>query len=173
MSESLSAQALLPGDAFGRALFYVSRAFAAAGGLVLVAVVLMSVASIGSRWLLGRALLGDFELVQFGCAIAVAAFLPWGQMRGSHVFVDFFTSRASPATCRALDCAGAFLLGLCAALVAWRTLVGTLDLKGSSETSMLLGVPIWIAYALMTPSLGLLALTGFYTSWQKFSEKSA
>lgn len=168
MSEPLSVQVLLPSDPAGKLLFHVSRFFAAAGGLLLVAVTLMSVASIASRALTGQALLGDFELVQLGCAVAVAAFLPWGQMRGSHVFVDFFTSCAGPKTCAVLDGIGALLLAGGAALIAWRMSVGTFDLKASSETSMLLGVPIWMTYALMTPSFVLLALTGLYTAWTRF-----
>lgn len=173
MSEPLSVQVLLPSDPAGKLLFHVSRIFAVAGGLILVAVTLMSVASIASRALTDKSLLGDFELVQLGCAVAVAAFLPWGQMRGSHVFVDFFTTHASRKTRSILDGIGALLLAAGAALVAWRMAVGTLDLKASSETSMLLGVPIWITYALMTPSFVLLALTGVYTAWGKFRGDAA
>lgn len=168
MSEPLSTQVLLPSDPAGKLLFRVSRFFAAVGGLILVAVTLMSVGSIASRWLTDTSLLGDFELVQLGCAVAVAAFLPWGQMRGSHVFVDFFTTWTRPKTRAVLDGIGALLLAACAALIAWRMAIGTLDLKESSETSMLLGVPIWYTYALMTPSFVLLALTGLYTAWGKF-----
>ena len=168
MSEPLSTQVLLPSDPAGRVLFHVSRFFAAVGGLLLVAVTLMSVASIISRAIGDKALLGDFELVQLGCAVAVAAFLPWGQMRGSHVFVDFFTMAASQKLRDRLDGIGALLLAAGAALVAWRMVVGTIDLRDSSETSMLLGVPIWYTYALMTPSFMLLTLTGLYTAWLKF-----
>jgi len=135
---------------------------------MLVAVTVMSVASIASRTLTGSALLGDFELVQLGSAVAVAAFLPWGQMRGTHVFVDFFTTRLRPRAKELLDSGGALLFAVCAALVAWRMLVGTVDLRTSGETSMLLGVPTWYAYAAMAPSFVLLAATALYTSWVKF-----
>jgi TRAP-type C4-dicarboxylate transport system permease small subunit len=162
-----------PDDAIGRSLFLLSRGFAASGGLVLVAVSLMSVASIASRTLTGNALLGDFELVQLGSAVAVAAFLPWGQMRGSHVFVDFFTTGLRPRARARLDAIGALLLGFCAAVVAWRMLIATFEIRASGETSMLLGVPTWYAYLLMTPSFALLAATGLYTSWLKFRGREA
>jgi len=173
MSEPLASPICLPQDALGRTLFFLSRGFAGVGGLVLVAVSVMSVGSIASRALTGSALLGDFELVQIGSAIAVAAFLPWGQMRGSHVFVDFFTTGLGPRMRARLDAVGALLLGVCAALLAWRMLIGTVGLEASGETSMLLGVPIWYAYGLMLPSFMLLSATALYTSWRKFRGEPA
>lgn len=168
MSEPLWQEAFAPKDWVGRALFRLCRWFAVFGGLVLVGITVMSVGSITSRALTGRPLLGDFELVQMGCAVAVAAFLPWGQMRRSHVLVDFFTLAAGARTRHLLDSLGALLLGACAALVAWRMALGTVDLKASGESSMLLAVPIWYAYALMLPSFILLALAGLYSAWSEF-----
>ena len=163
----------VPRDPVGRVLFHVARGLATVGGLLLVAVALMSVASIVSRALIGTALLGDFELVQIGGAVAVSSFLPWGQMRGSHVRVDCFTTTLSRGRRAVLDGLGAGLLGVCAALIAWRMLVGAFELHASRETSMLLGVPIWSAYALMIPSFVLLALTAFYTSWRSLRGETA
>lgn len=173
MSESLGAPLPAPSDALGRWLFHVSRGLAAFGGLVLVAITLMSVASIASRFLTAKGLLGDFELVQLGCAVAVASFLPWGQMRGSHVMVDFFTEGINPRAKNWLDALGALLLALCAAAVAWRMVIGTLDLRASQESSMLLGVPTWYAYALMTPSFAVLAATALYSAWRRLKGRAA
>lgn len=167
MSEPFGTPLPLPPDPLGRWLFHVSRGLAAFGGLVLVAITLMSVASIASRFLTAKGLLGDFELVQLGCAVAVAAFLPWGQLRGSHVMVDFFTAGIRPRAKDWLDAFGALLLALCAAALTWRMVIGTVGLRDSQESSMLLGVPTWYAYALMTPSFALLALTALYTVWLK------
>lgn len=172
MAESLGAPLPPPPDAIGRWLFHVSRGFAAAGGLILVGITLMSVASIASRFLTSKGLQGDFELVQLGCAVAVAAFLPWGQMRGSHVMVDFFTEGAGPRTKQVLDALGALLLAICAAVVAWRMVVGTLELRASQESSMLLGVPTWYATLLMIPSFALLALTALYSARLKWQERA-
>lgn len=172
MSESLGAPLPAPPDPLGRWLFHISRGLAALGGLVLVAITLMSVASIASRALTSRGLLGDFELVQLGCAVAVAAFLPWGQMRGNHVVVDFFTEGLRARGKDWLDAIGAALMALCAAVVAWRMVIGTLDLRASQESSMLLGVPTWYAYALMTPSFAVLAVTALYTAWRKLTRRA-
>ena len=173
MSEPIATPARLPQDGIGRALFHLSRAFAAIGGVILIAVCIMSVASIASRTLTGNAMLGDFEIVQIGSAIAVASFLPWGQMRGSHVFVDFFTTGLGPRARARLDALAALLLAVCAVVIAWRMVIGTVEIKASGETSMLLGVPTWYAYVSMSPSFVLLAATGLYTSWLKFKESQA
>ena len=37
-------------------------------------------------------------------------------------------------------------------LFAWRTVVGTISVKGSGETSMVISMPLWWTYALMAPS---------------------
>jgi TRAP-type C4-dicarboxylate transport system permease small subunit len=101
-----------------RTLELLAKASAFAGGAVFVVMIGMSATSIASRTLLGRPLPGDFELVQLGCAIGVAAFLPWCQMRRGNIIVDFFTARLSPRAQNLLDAVGALLLALVMALVA-------------------------------------------------------
>ena len=70
------AQAGAAPDAAGKWLGRICRWFAVVGGVVLVAMTLMSVGSIVGRSLFGKPIPGDFELIQIGCAICVAAFLP-------------------------------------------------------------------------------------------------
>jgi TRAP-type C4-dicarboxylate transport system permease small subunit len=139
------------------------KALALAGGAILAALTLMSVASIGGR-LAGRPIQGDFELVQMGCAVAIAFFLPYCQLKRANIIVDFFTVRAPARARRALDAAGSFLLAAAMALLAWRTGAGTLAMKAGGETSMIMGVPLWYAYAAMTPGFALAALAGLYTA---------
>ena len=172
MSEPRDEDAFAPADPLGRLILGICRAFAIAGGLVLIAMAVMSSASILSRWLLGRALVGDFELVQMGCAIAVSAFLPFCQMRRGHVIVDFFTV-GLPRRMRArFDGCGALLLAACAALIAWRMAIGLADARASGESSMLLAVPVWYAYAGMVPSFALLAIAACYSAWSDFCGRS-
>jgi len=89
MSEEIYAQAAGP---LGRVLGAACKLLALLGGAILSALVLMSVASIGGR-VIGRPIQGDFELVQFGCAIAIAFFLPYCQLSKGNIIVDFFTVR--------------------------------------------------------------------------------
>jgi len=147
----------------GRTLEFLCKAFALAGGAILAALTLMSVVSIGGR-IANRPIQGDFELVQFGCAIAIAFFLPYCQFKRANIIVDFFTVRAGARAQRTLDAAGSLLLAAALGLLAWRTGAGTLAMKAGGETSMIMGVPLWYAYAAMTPGFGLAALAGLYSA---------
>jgi TRAP-type C4-dicarboxylate transport system permease small subunit len=148
----------------GRTLEFLCKAFALAGGAILAALTLMSVVSIGGR-IAGRPIQGDFELVQFGCAIAIAFFLPYCQFKRANIVVDFFTVRSSARAQRTLDAAGSLLLAAAMGLLAWRTGAGTLAMQAGGETSMIMGVPLWYAYAAMTPGFGLAALAGLHSAW--------
>lgn len=164
ISEEIHAQAAAT---LGRALGAACKLLALLGGAVLSALVLMSVASIGGR-MMGRPIQGDFELVQFGCAVAIAFFLPYCQLNQGNIIVDFFTLRARPRTRGVLDALGAVLLAVVMALVAWRTGAGAVAMKAGGETSMIMSVPLWYAYALMTPAFALTALTGLYSAWRRW-----
>jgi len=155
-----------PTDPVGVLLFRLCRAFALAGGFVLVAMMLMSLVSVVGRGVFNKPLPGDYELVQLGCAIAVAAFLPFCQMRGGHVLVDFFTANARPAVRATLDTLGALLLAVAAAVFTWRITAGALSFKDANDQTTILEIPTWWAVALMVPSFALFSAAGFYTAWQ-------
>jgi TRAP-type C4-dicarboxylate transport system permease small subunit len=164
---SAPGQGDVPGG-LGGAVVHASRALALAGGALMVGLIFLAVASVVGR-LVGAPIPGDFELVQFGCAVAVAMFLPYGQLARANIIVDFFTARAAKRTRGMLDAAGAVVLGLVMALLAWRTAVGALDLRASHETTMITSVPIWWAYALMCPAFALTALTALYTARESWN----
>jgi TRAP-type C4-dicarboxylate transport system permease small subunit len=150
----------------GGALERAAKAFAFAGGAVMVAMLAMSVASIAGRTFFGGPVQGDFELVQLGCAVGIAAFLPWCQWRRGNIIVDFFTTRLPPRAQSALDGVGALLLALVMALVAWRATEGALSVYASGERAMISRYPQWIGYAAIVPSIALTSLVGLYTAWE-------
>jgi TRAP-type C4-dicarboxylate transport system permease small subunit len=143
-----------------RALDVLARAFALAGGALLVAITGMSVVSIAARTVLGRPVPGDFELVQVGCGAAIAAFLPYCQLRRGNIIVDFFTTRASRRVQAGLDALGALLLAVVMAVLAWRAAAGMLTVRAAGEITMIVGFPVWLGYAAIVPSLALTALAG-------------
>jgi TRAP-type C4-dicarboxylate transport system permease small subunit len=161
-----------PRTAVGRLLTALAQLFAFAGGAVLTAITLMSVASIVGRWLLNKPVAGDFELVQLGSAVCVAAFLPYCQLRRGNIIVDFFTARTSERTQGVLDAFGALLLAIVMGLVAWRTGAGAVSVKSGGETSMIMGLPVWIAYALMAPCFGLTALIALHGAWTSLTGRA-
>lgn len=150
-------------DALGRFLLATSRYFAIAGGLVFVALVIMSIVSIAGRKLYGWPVPGDVELLQMCAAFAASAFFAYCHMVGGDVKVDFFTHNLPARVIDRLDAFGSLLIGLFGALIAWRTAAGALTLKEVGETSTILELPVWIAQALMVPGFVLMAIVGFYT----------
>lgn len=146
----------------GRFLQRCCDGCAAVGGTILVAIAAMTVTSVVGRAFFARPILGDVELVQLGTAVCVALFLPYTQLRGGNIIVDFFTQDARPRTRARLDGCGALLYALVMALVCWRLAAGCLAARESQETSVLMGIPLWIAYALMVPGFLLSAVIGLH-----------
>jgi TRAP-type C4-dicarboxylate transport system permease small subunit len=147
-----------------RALELGSTALALAGGLVLTALMLMSIASIVGRWLFSRPLPGDFELVEVGSGVAIFLFLPACQLRGANVIVDFFTTGLGRRAQSWLDALGALLYTLVAALFAWRLVFGGLDYLSYGERTMVLGMPLWWSFVLILPAMAWLVLVSAYTT---------
>jgi TRAP-type C4-dicarboxylate transport system permease small subunit len=156
-------------DPVGRALERLAQLLAIVGGLALTGVALMSLYSVAMRNLFGAPIQGDFELAQVGCAVSVAAFLPFTQLRNGNIFVDFFTQKASAGTKAALDGFGSLTVGLGLGLIAWRTGAGGLDAWRNQETTMLMGLPTWWAYASMAPSFAVASLAAFYSAWRHWA----
>ncbi len=132
--------------------------FAIAGGLAACAMALMTLVSIIGRAAFSQPIPGDIELTQFGTSICIALCLPWAQLHGSNIIVDFFTQRARERTLRVLDAFGALLLALMVGLLAWRTVVGGLSVRDSFGTTMILELPLWIFYVVLAPGLALTAV---------------
>ena len=141
-----------------------------AGGAILTAITLMAVASIVMRSLGFQPIQGDFELVQVALAGCIALMLPWCQLQGGNLTVDFFTVRLPKTMQRRLDALGAVLFALVMMLVTWRTCAGAISVKASNESTMILGFPLWIGYAAMIPGLllaGFAALQMARTAWKE------
>src|SRR5512147_1075485 len=138
-------------------LYRATEVWALLGGLILLAIALMTAWSATSGWLFGKPLPGDVELVEMLTAVSVFMFLPYCQATGANVTADLFTAKAGPRTVA--------LLGLLAALVAlgftllllWRMYLGLLDYRQFVETTTILRIPIWYAYLPILVSLALLA----------------
>jgi len=139
--------------------------FAVAGCAAACAVALMVVVSIIGRNAMSRPVSGDVELTQFGIALCISLCLPWCQLRGGNIIVDFFTQKSSPGTLRRLDAAGAALVALFTAVLAWRTGVGAVSVREAMETTMILDLPMWWSYAVLVPGLALTAVVAAIQAW--------
>ena len=137
----------------GRSLNWLAIAAAYAGGAVVAAVGIMSAVSIVGRSAIGKPITGDFELVEFGTAIAGSLFLAYCQTTYGHIVVDAFTLKISDRAREWLDRFGSLLMAVMFFVVGWRTIVGMVDMFRNHETTMLMSVPLWIGYAGMVPGV--------------------
>lgn len=140
----------------------LARRFALVGGLVASGLALMTVTSIVGRATLNLPIPGDVELVQVGIALCISLCLPWCQLHGSNIIVDFFTQGLRQRATRALDGLGALLLALMCALLSVRTAAGAVAVQSADEQTMILGLPMWWAYAMLAPGLALTAVLGVW-----------
>lgn len=148
----------------------LSRLMAYLGGLMLVALIVLTCVSVLGRslngflhgdfmeayapafstWALGIGVgpvNGDFELVEAGVAFAIFAFLPLCHMTGGHATVDVFTSHMSDRTNRFLQMVAAFLFAAVLVLIAVQLFAGLQSKMRSGQTTFLIEFPIWWAYA--------------------------
>jgi TRAP-type C4-dicarboxylate transport system permease small subunit len=155
-----------------RAVEALAALSALIGGLLLTAIVLLATVSIARRSTGYDPILGDFEIVQNGLAAGVALFLPYCQLRGANIIVDFFTARLSARARRRLDAIGALMVALTMLFVAWRTGAGAQAAIGSGETTMLLGLPLWITYSAMIPGFALTAVVALRMAWRDWTQRA-
>ena len=136
----------------------LAAAFALLGGLCALVVAGMTLCSVIGRNLFAQPVPGDVELSQIGIALAIALCLPWCQLRRGNIIVDFFTQAAPARLNGALERFGALLLAVMLGLLAWRTGVGAVAVDEAGEQTMILGLPMWWAYAILAPGLALTAV---------------
>ena len=153
-----------PTDPVGRTLLLSARVFALLGGIIMVGLAGMVVASVLGRWLFSAPVFGDFEMVGMGTAIAVFLYLPYCHMRRGNVIVDLFLSRTPKRLQIFFDVIGSVALATIASMLCWRMAVGGLETLETNETTYILALPLWWAFPFCVLAMGLLALCCLYTA---------
>lgn len=143
-----------------RFLNRVAWLFALLGGVIALAVALMVVVSITGRATMAKPIQGDVELTQFAIALAISLSLPWCQIHGGNIVVDYFTQRLPQRAIAWLDAVGALMLTAMGALLSWRAAVGAIGSRQTFEATMILDLPMWWVYASLSPGLALAAFIG-------------
>ena len=156
-----------PNDKFGRFLYDLAYILAILGGIILVIVILINFVSILSRIVFLNPLVGDFELVEIGSAIAISSFLPLCHLKKGNVIVDFITAKLNFKKIAFLDCVSSIIYGLIALFFTWRMFFGANDMFNYQEETMLLQFPVWIPFLPVTFSFGLLSLCCLYTFYRE------
>ncbi|HSR71461.1 MAG TPA: TRAP transporter small permease [Kiloniellales bacterium] len=153
-----------PADRIGRVIFAAARALSLLGGLLMVGLAAMVVASVLGRWLFLAPIPGDFELVAMGTAVAVFLFLPYCHLARGNVLVDLFLSGAPRRVQVLFDVLGALILAVIAGALAWRMVFGGVDIHHYNETTLILGLPVWLAFPFAVLGLALLCVSCLYTA---------
>ena len=160
-----------------RVVTFIARWTALAGGLVLIILTILTVASVSGRamltaanlhdsdsWLMpiypllrsvggffnglgAKPIPGDFELVEAGTGFAIFAFLPWCHLKRGHATVELLAGWYPTWLNHIIDIVANFLMLAVTVLLAWRHLLGTLDKVSYGETTFILQFPLWWGYA--------------------------
>lgn len=149
----------------GRAVIALARWLAVLGGLALLAIVGLVVASVVGRaliWLGLRPITGDYELVSVGMGFAVFAFMPWVHLERGHALVSLVTdSFGARANAWLLVVSDLLMLAL-SGFLAWRLYYGMLDKFAYHETTLLLRFPLGWAYALgLVGAVAMVVVAGY------------
>ncbi len=179
-----------------RALLFLSRLMAILGGIMLSALVLLTVFNIVMRlvdrlfhwmveaevmaglgqWLIDAGVgptLGTFELIEAGVAFVIFAFLPICQITGGHATVDIFTSAMSEGTNRILRGLTEVLFAAIMVLIAAQLFGGLVTKFTSGQTTLELQLPVWYSYAIGFIGAALAAIVAVYLGAVRFIEMAS
>jgi len=129
-----------------RVLGRVTEWLAIFGGALMLLVMVITVISVAGRALIGRPIIGDYEITEVASGIAVFMFLPYTQFTGGNIVAEFFTAGMSRRNQLRLDLVHNAIFACFAAFLGWRIALGGIDKYESLATSMLLRLPVWITY---------------------------
>ncbi|WP_341863637.1 TRAP transporter small permease [Gymnodinialimonas sp. 57CJ19] len=168
-----------------RALMSLSRLMAILGGMMLSAVILLTVFSVVMRvldrlfhwmkdadvlaglgqWMIDAGvgpILGTFELIEAGIGFVIFAFLPICQITGGHATVDIFTSQMSERTNRILRGVTEVIFAAVLVLIAAQLFGGMMGKLNSGQTTLELNFPVWCSYAIGLLGAVLAAVVSVY-----------
>jgi TRAP-type C4-dicarboxylate transport system permease small subunit len=169
----------------------MARALAITGGVVLIALIVLTCLSVIGRILNGighaefiennlafvvplfRAfgpINGDYELVEAGIALAIFLFLPWCQLNRGHATVELFTAKFPSLVNRWLALLWEVVFAATILLITWRLYVGMTDKMRYGETTFLLQMPVWWPFAACSIAAVLASVISLYTVYLRARE---
>lgn len=116
---------------------------------------------------------GDYELVEAGIALAIFLFLPWCQLNRKHATVELITSIVPASVNHLLNILWEVILTLTTLLITWRIFVGMNDKMRYGETTFLLQMPVWWAFAACTLAAFFASLVAIYCIYLRVTETAS
>jgi len=142
---------------------------AAAGGLILVFAILVTVASVVMARF-GRPVLGDIEIVSLAAGVAIAFFLPYCQMRGGNVVITIFTARLPRHWRAMLDLVMTIAFAVVVVVLTWRLMQGGIDAFNRGRASMFLQLPQWWGFAGAAVGMALWVVVTLFTTFEAWRD---
>ncbi len=140
------------------------RYWALAGGVVILALVLITAASALSNLLFNVPFSGEYELAKHFVGIAVFTFLPYCQLSGANVTVDIFTEGLGNRAKAAMLLFSSLLAAAFAILLLRQMSLGFGDYIRYPEETAVLHLPLWTAFPPILLSLALLLVASLLTA---------
>jgi len=176
-----------------RTIHFLARFTALIGGVVLIALILLTTFSIIGRSInkflhndffdttltsLSQFLLdlgvgeinGGYELLEAGVAFAIFSFLPIAQFYGAHATVDVFTSFLPRRANRWIAAFWEVVLFLVILLIVLQLYGGMERYIRNGQTTLFLQFPVWWAYALSFGAGVVACITGLYCAFMRIGE---
>jgi TRAP-type C4-dicarboxylate transport system permease small subunit len=135
-------------------------------GLALVSISVLTVISVAMRAGLNRPLRGDIEIVELLAAVAVFGFFPYCQSRYANLRVRLFTDHLGARTQTLLRVLEIATYAVVMGVIAWRMILGGLDVYGTGEVSMMIELPRWWGYAFGSLFVSFAAFVGLLQTFQ-------
>jgi TRAP-type C4-dicarboxylate transport system permease small subunit len=120
----------------------LSKFMSVIAGCALTFIMLLTVADVVLR-LFGHPIVGTFELVSFGGAVAIGFAIPITSWVRGHIYVDFFLTKFSPGLRRAFNLATRLGSIAIFVLIGWQLLVLAGDFYTSGEVSLTRHIPFY------------------------------
>ncbi|MFN7025462.1 MAG: TRAP transporter small permease [Pseudorhizobium sp.] len=139
------------------------RWWALGGGVLTLALALMTAASALSNIVTGRPFAADYELVKHVIAVAIFMFLPYCQITGSNVTVDIFTEAMSERNKNAMGAFSSIFAIAFSLLLLVQMYGGLQSYLRYQEVTPVLKLPLWTAFPPILVSLFLLLLAACVT----------
>jgi TRAP-type C4-dicarboxylate transport system permease small subunit len=126
-----------------KTLRVATKGCACAGAAILFAMMLMTTADVGGRYLFGMPIAGVFEVTEFMMVCVVFLALGYTQSGKGHIEVDLFVGRLPEPLQRAVSLANSLVTFVVMALVAWMSFERAFEVMRLNETSGTLSIPVY------------------------------
>ena len=141
-----------------RAVGILVTASAYVAGAVLLLLMLLTTADVVGRYFFNAPITGVFDLTQFAVLIMTFLGFAYCAWRGAHVVIELLYNRLGTGAQRVLDPAINLIGCAMFALIAWRAVVQSVDVREFAEASQLLTIPFFPFYWVVAFGAGSMAL---------------